>query len=141
MVDKALLAAKIASVADAVSRIRSVLPAGSDAFTADRTIREIVVLNLFVAIQDCVALAAHCVADEGGTVPQTYGEVFRTLAGDGVIAPDLAARLAAASGFRNLVAHQYGVLDWARVHAIAAEHLDDVTAFCEALARLANRAS
>lgn len=46
----------------------------------------------------------------------------------------LATKVAAASGFRNLIAHQYGVLDWARVYAIASERLDDVLAFCDELA-------
>lgn len=137
MVDKVLLAAKIASVRDAVARIRAVLPARSDAFIADRTSREVVVLNLFVALQDCTSLAVHWLADQGLDVPQTYGEVFRRLGEQNVVAADLADRLAAASGFRNLVAHQYGVLDWARVHAIASERLDDLLDFCDELARRA----
>jgi uncharacterized protein YutE (UPF0331/DUF86 family) len=49
----------------------------------------------------------------------------------------LAMRLAAASGLRNLVAHQYGILDWRRVFTLASERLDDLLAFC---AQLADRA-
>jgi hypothetical protein len=48
-------------------------------------------------------------------------------------------RLAAAAGFRNLMAHRYGALDWARVHQIASTRLDDPLAFCEALAQASNR--
>ena len=44
-------------------------------------------------------------------------------------------RLATASGLRNLIAHQYGVLDWTRIHALASERLDDLLAFCDELAR------
>ena len=51
-----------------------------------------------------------------------------------VITQDLATRLAAASGFRNLVAHQYGALDWARVKDLAAEGWGDLLSFCDALA-------
>ena len=50
MVDNALLAARIAAIRDAVSRIRSVLPPDSASFQADRTAREVVILNLFVAL-------------------------------------------------------------------------------------------
>jgi hypothetical protein len=35
-----------------------------------------VVLNLFVAIQACLLLAAHWLADEGWDVPQRYGENY-----------------------------------------------------------------
>jgi uncharacterized protein YutE (UPF0331/DUF86 family) len=68
VVDKTILASKIAAVRDAAARIRSVLPADATVFVADRTTREVVVLNLFVALQECVSLAAHWLAR--GDVPQ-----------------------------------------------------------------------
>jgi hypothetical protein len=52
VVDKALLAKKIATVTDAVIRIREVLPPDAQTFASDRTTREVVFLNLFVALQD-----------------------------------------------------------------------------------------
>ena len=109
MVDRAILADKIASVRDAVARIREVLPRDPDRFRGDRTLREITILNLFVALQECLSLAAHWLADAGLDVPQSYAQVFERIGEQGVVAPDLAARLAAASGLRNLVAHRYGV--------------------------------
>jgi uncharacterized protein YutE (UPF0331/DUF86 family) len=137
MVDNALLADKIASVRDAVARIREVLPAKPDTFRADRTAREVVVLNLFVALQDCLSLAAHWLSDEGVEVPQSYAQMFLRLGDRDIVPADLAARLAAASGLRNLVAHRYGALDWDRIHEIASTRLDDLLAFCAALARRA----
>lgn len=139
MVDKAFLASKIAAIRDAVDRIRTVLPIDRDAFTRDRTAREVVVLNVFVALQDAVSLATHWLADEALDVPPSYADVFRRLGERGVISRDLSERLAAASGFRNLVAHQYGVLDWVRVHAIARERLDDLLDFCDELAARAQQ--
>lgn len=56
MVDSALVAAKIAAVGDATARVRAVLPPTAEAFVADRTVREVVTLNLFVAIQACLDL-------------------------------------------------------------------------------------
>ena len=134
MVDRALLAARVATVGDAIARIRAVLPASADEFAADRTTREVVILNLFVAIQACLDLASHWLADEGWDVPQSYGDLFIALADHDVLGRDLALRLAAASGLRNLVAHQYGVLDAARVYAMATSDLGDLEAFCAALA-------
>jgi uncharacterized protein YutE (UPF0331/DUF86 family) len=134
MVDKALLAAKIAAVRDACARVQSVLPSNAEAFLADRTTREVVVLNVFVALQECMSLGTHWLADAGLDVPATYGEVFRRLGDRGVIPVALASRLAAASGFRNLVAHRYGTLDWNRVYDVATERLADLLRFCDALA-------
>lgn len=138
MVDRAVLAEKIAAVRDAVARIREVLPRERNAFLGDRTAREVVVLNLFVALQECVSLAAHWLSDAGLDVPQSYGEAFARLGERSVIPSDLAARLAGAAGLRNLLAHRYGALDWIRIHEIASTQLEDLLRFCEALARKAS---
>lgn len=137
MVDKGLLAARVAAVRDAINRIRSVLPADAAKFQADRTAREVVILNLFVALQDVLSLATHWLSDEGAAVPQGYRDVFLLLGERGVISSDLAGRLAAAAGLRNLVAHQYAIIDWQRIHEIASLHLDDLLQFCDELARKA----
>lgn len=141
MVDRTVLSAKVAAVRDAVARIRAVLPGEPAAFLADRTTREVVILNLFVALQDTLALATHWLADAGWEVPPRYGDVFKALGERDVVRRDLAERLASASGLRNLVAHQYAVLDWKRIHEIATLHLDDLLAFCEELARKADSAA
>jgi uncharacterized protein YutE (UPF0331/DUF86 family) len=135
VVDKAVVAAKIASVRDAVQRVRSVLPDDPQAFLADRSLREVVILNLFVALQDCTALAAHWLSDAGLDVPSGYRELFPALADRGLVERELAGRLAAASGLRNLVAHRYAALDWVRIHAIAANELGDLLAFCQVVAK------
>jgi uncharacterized protein YutE (UPF0331/DUF86 family) len=137
VVDKALLAAKIAVVHDATTRVRSVLPASANAFASDRTTREVVTLNLFVAIQACLDMAAHWLADAGWEVPATYADVFGALARHAVISDQLATRLAGAAAFRNLVAHQYGALHWDRVYALAVSDLADLEAFCAVLAERA----
>jgi uncharacterized protein YutE (UPF0331/DUF86 family) len=137
VVDRAVLAEKIAAIRDAVARIREVLPSSSEELAADRTRREVVVLNLFVALQESLGLATHWLADEGLDVPQAYAEVFRRLGERGVLDPALAARLAAAAGLRNLIAHRYGALDWRRLHELATTRLEDLLAFCEVLARRA----
>jgi uncharacterized protein YutE (UPF0331/DUF86 family) len=134
VVDKATLAAKVAAVRDAVARVREFLPEQPATLAADRTVREVVVLNLFVALQECVNLATHWLADEGRSVPADYRGVFLALCDAGVVPRRLGERLAAAAGFRNLVAHRYGVLDPERVHRIAREDLGDLLEFCAVLA-------
>ena len=137
MIDHSILARRIAAVRDAAERIREVLPAQIEAFVADRSAREIVTLNLFVALQECLSLASHWLADEGWEVPGTYAEVFRVLAERNVLDHDLAARMAEAAGLRNLIAHRYGALDWTRIHDIASHHIEDLLRFCDVLAEAA----
>ena len=134
MIDRTILARQVAAVRDATERIREVLPAQREAFVENRTAREIVTLNLFVALQECLSLATHWLADAGWEVPATYADVFRALAERGVLEHDLATRMAAAAGLRNLIAHRYGALDWVRIHDVASNHIEDLRWFCDTLA-------
>ena len=134
MVDRAIAATRIAAIRDAVARIRQVMPADAATFAADRSTREIVALNLVVAIQDMIDLAAHRIADAGLIVPGTHRDLFAKLADERVIPAELAARLAAASGMRNLIVHQYGTVDWLRLFDAASAELGDLEAYCAALA-------
>jgi uncharacterized protein YutE (UPF0331/DUF86 family) len=139
MVDKAVLAKKLAAIRDAVARIREVLPNSAAAFHADRTVREIVILNLFIGLQEAIALATHWLADAGWDVPQSYGDAFATLADRHILEPELAQRLRAAAGLRNLIAHQYGTVDAGRIFELASNDLEDLLSFCRQLAEHAQR--
>lgn len=135
MIDRPVAARGIAAVQDAAARIRETLPAEPEGLAGDRTKREVVVLNLFVALRECLSLATHWLADEGRSVPATHAEVFRALAENHVIDSELASGMAAAAGLRNLIAHRYGDLDWKRVHEIGTHHVSDLLEFCKSLQR------
>lgn len=137
MVDRDIVAGKVAIIRDAVERVREVLPPEAALFVADRGTREIVALNLLVAIQESIDLAAHWIADAGLAVPGTQRELFDRLADHGIVSRDLASRLSAACGMRNVIAHQYGTVDWVRVHGAATSDLSDLEALCESAARQA----
>ena len=141
MVDKTILANKVAAVRDAVARIASVLPSTPEEFRSDRTTREVVTLNLFLALQDCIGLATHWLADAGWGVPESYGEVFMVLGERGVLDQKLALRLRSAAGLRNLIAHQYGVIDVDRIFAMATSQRGDLLAFCTQLSQAADAES
>ncbi len=138
MVDRTLLAKGLADIRDAVARIREVLPLDRAEFLRNRTAREVVVLNLFVALQHCLALAAHWLSDAGQEVPASYRDLLVLLAKQSVLDEALAKRLAAGAGLRNLIAHRYGVLDWERIHASVLPASGDLLEFCAAMARRAD---
>jgi uncharacterized protein YutE (UPF0331/DUF86 family) len=139
VVDERILAKKLAAIRDAVARIREVLPGSAEDFLANRTAREIVVLNLFIALQEAISLAMHWLADEGWDVPRSYGDAFTVLADRHILELDLANRLRAASGLRNLIAHQYGAIDANRIFDLASNDIEDLLSFCQQLAQYAQR--
>jgi len=68
-------------------------------------------------------------------VPQNYGDAFMALAERQILERELAEPLRAASGLRNLIAHQYGVVDAGRIFDLASNDAEDLLSFCAGLAR------
>jgi uncharacterized protein YutE (UPF0331/DUF86 family) len=68
-------------------------------------------------IEACIDAAQHVVADQGLGVPASNAGAFHSLAGAGVIDPPLAASMAGAVGFRNVLVHDYAEVDDAQVVA------------------------
>lgn len=63
--------------------------------------------SFVTAIEAAIDVAQHLCASEGWGAPDTNASAFRLLADHGAIDHDLAAQLAAASGFRNVLVHDY----------------------------------
>lgn len=61
-----------------------------------------------------------------------YGDVVPRLLQHGVLEPRLAERLQGLSGFRNLLVHQYGSVDYGLVHEKLAR-LDELAGFAAAI--------
>lgn len=131
--DRAVVEARLASLARCVERIRARVPPTADALAGDPDLQDIVSVNLQRAVQLAADTAAHVLAGEGRPPPETLGESFTQLADAGTIEPELGRRLRAAVGFRNIAVHAYHTLDWSIVHRIATEHLDDFGSFSRAV--------
>jgi uncharacterized protein YutE (UPF0331/DUF86 family) len=92
-----------------------------------------VLFALYRAVQGAIDLGQHLIAEKGLPVPSAYREVFRALADAGILTPDLGIRLQDWAGFRNSIAHDYGVLD---MHLVA-NALHDLHEFAKTMATAA----
>lgn len=120
-----------------LARVRERLPADVAAFRPSTDASDAVILHLWQATQIVIDLAvAACIHLKLGA-PATYADAFRRLAAAGHLDEGLAARLARAAGFRNIVAHAYEQLDMARVHRAASEGPADLIRFLATLRQLA----
>jgi uncharacterized protein YutE (UPF0331/DUF86 family) len=133
-VDRALIEQKLESLRRCVARVAARCPAEVETLTNDADLQDIVVLNLTRAVQLCVDLGAHLIAETELSAPETMGQTFDLLHRAGFLERNLAERLKQAVGFRNLAVHQYQAIDWAIVHALCVRHLDDFRAFAQAVA-------
>src|SRR5690606_28642184 len=105
-------------------------------FLADRGEQYRIQFPLQQAIQICIDLAAHLVAESAGHRPETLSELFTGLAERGTIDADLAVRLGAMARFRNLLVHEYADVDAERVWEIVEHDLGDVDTFLGVVAGL-----
>lgn len=131
--DRLIVERKLDSLYRCLLRVEKKCPTDASVLATDVDLQDVIVLNLSRAVQLCVDLAAHLLADTQQPPPNTMGEAFMILASQRLITQDLAERLKRSVGFRNLAVHNYDALNWAIVHAIATRHLIDFRAFAKAI--------
>lgn len=129
-----VLARKIAAIHSRTARVRELFPPTVGEFLARRTESEALILNLYLALQECSDLALRLVAELGLGVPGESRAAFEALSRCGVLTPDLSRRLGAAVGLRNRIAHEYGGLDLAKVYEAVRCDLGDLDEFAAAAA-------
>lgn len=132
--DRDIVENKLESLRRCIERIAAKTPSSVDLLSKDPDLQDIVALNLQRAIQLCVDVAAHVIADQAVRVPSTMAENFEILKDLKMISPELATRLTKAVGFRNIAVHSYQGIDWKIVYRICRESPDDFSAFAKAVA-------
>jgi uncharacterized protein YutE (UPF0331/DUF86 family) len=131
MVDVDVVLRKLRALEDYLSRVRSNRPPDAETLANDRNVRDLVSYNLALAVQACLDVASHLIADEAWEPSTTAGESFQILAHHGVISPELAAVLAKAAGLRNILIHGYSTAIPERIYAAATSGLSDLERFAQ----------
>lgn len=93
------------------------------------TKQDSIVLNIQRACEASIDLAMHLVASKGLGLPQSSREAFDLLQQAGMIDKDLAQRLKAMVGFRNIAVHNYQAVDLGIVQGIIEKNLADLLNF------------
>lgn len=131
-----VLLAKLASIDRCLQRIRTVTR-GNPAAVRDIDVQEIVLLNLQRAIQAVIDLSAHLITSKGWGLPDSQRQHIAMLEQNKVVSPQLADRLRAMVGFRNIAVHEYQALDPAILESIVEHNLVDLEEFGDAVRRVA----
>jgi uncharacterized protein YutE (UPF0331/DUF86 family) len=139
VVDANVLAAKLAELSLRLDRIRRHRPVDAAALAADADLLDAVSFNLLLAVQACLDIASHLIADEGWPVAATLGESFQRLQDKGVITLPTATALRQAAAFRNVLVHDYGAARLDLIHAAATGGIADQERFAQEVGDWANR--
>ena len=129
MVDRNVVAAKLTALAERIGRVRMHTPDDEAALAGNQDALELVSFNLMLAVQCCIDIAAHLIADQDWTPTGTLGEAFGRLCEHDAITAATRDALKRAVGLRDVVAHAYGAVNPALIHRAATAGLADLDSF------------
>jgi len=135
MVNRSLVLKKIAHVRHNLSRVRKKSSISLKTLKTDIDAQDIILHNLQLAIQGCIDIGAHVLADQGWGVAGSINETFYTLHDKGVLPLDLQEKMVSMVGFRNILVHEYEEVSLEIVHNITQNHLNDIDEFLLAIVR------
>jgi uncharacterized protein YutE (UPF0331/DUF86 family) len=141
LVDREVFAARLARLERLLADLRGLATVDEARFLADRGLQAQAERWLHLTAECLLDMGHHLIADRGWPTPASYREVFATLGRQGVLAPELAARLEPWAGLRNVIVHLYLEIDHRILHAVLRDDLDDVEAAARALAAAAREAT
>ena len=133
MVNPTVILSKISSIRRRLSRLKTVTNVTEQTLRDDLDTQDIVLHNLQLAIQGCVDIGSHVIADEGWGVAGSFSEIFYILEQNKVITQTLADKMMAMVGFRNILVHEYEMIRLDIVCNILRTDLNDIEEFLLAI--------
>ena len=136
MVDRESVGRRLQRLGELLAALEAIRADGEQAYLAEMQTRLAAERALQLAVQACIDVAAHLVAELGLRTPEDYRDTFRGLADEHLLDRDLAQRLGDAAGMRNILVHEYLEIDPRQVWR-ALGRLDDLRTFADASRRVA----
>ena len=128
-----LIGQKLESLRRCVRRVEEKCPQEMASLFEVFDAQDILALNLTRAVQLCVDIGAHLVADTQLPPPDSISQTFDILQEAGIISVELSGRMKKAVGFPNLAVPNYDAINWAIVYAIARYRMTDFEDFARAV--------
>jgi len=95
------------------------------------TKQDSIILNIQRLAEAAIDIAMHIIAELDLGVPQNSREAFQFLAENNLIAEDLAEKLKAMVGFRNVAVHEYQKLNLKIVESIIENEIELIKEFSQ----------
>ena len=107
----------------------------------NKTLRALSEHYLRIAIEAAIDLGRHVLAARSLRVPEEYKKVAQVLAENGVIPWEMANKLAAMAGLRNILVHLYWDIDYHQLYKIVTRELEDFDQFAQCIQEYVERES
>lgn len=133
--DQRVIEEKLESLRKCYNRVEEKRPATPEKLQNDIDIQDIISVNLERAVQLCVDIGTHIIANSDFPAPSSLGETFEILEKMGILDSEITRKMKKAVGFRNVAVHAYKQINWDIVFYISHEGLNDFKAFAVAINR------
>ena len=133
--DKEKLLRLVAQLRKSSGRLAFLAAIEQEGFLADQDKIGSAKYHFIVAIESCIDICNHVIAQNGYRVPEDYGDTFRAMAEAGALDPGFAEELRNMAKFRNRLVHLYWEIDDSQLYDILQTRLGDFKAFLDAMAR------
>ncbi len=124
MADERVVATKLEQIEQYHGELTAKQRLPQEKFLADTTEQRAVERMFENAIQACADLAQHIATQDFEYDGGASKEAIRALARSDVVAEATADKLVAAVGFRNVLAHEYGTVEYEQVYELLQTELD-----------------
>jgi uncharacterized protein YutE (UPF0331/DUF86 family) len=130
VVDPDVIARRLLALSETLQRLEERLPdVTAERLAGDALLQAGVERWLQVAVESCIDIAYHVIAERAWTPPDTARGAFESLAEHGLMPLDLTERVARATGMRNILVHDYIRVDRAILASAVHNALVDLRAF------------
>ncbi|HET6527525.1 MAG TPA: DUF86 domain-containing protein [Balneolaceae bacterium] len=127
---------KIDSLQRCIKRIEAKRPETVGELKLNLDLQDILSVNLERAVQLCVDIGTHIIAESETVMPDTMAETFAILQKQNLLSKETAERMKKSVGFRNIAVHSYQKINWEIVFNICHKNLDDFKSFIRELNKL-----
>ncbi|MEX2106816.1 MAG: DUF86 domain-containing protein [Solirubrobacterales bacterium] len=127
MVDAESVSVRLARLSQLLEELEEIRAGGHATYKSDFRTRLAAAHAIQLAVQVCIDVGAHLIAELGLEAPSDYRGIFDSLRSAG-LEPQLAKRLGEAAGMRNILVHGYLEVDDEAVWS-ALSRLDDLRQF------------
>lgn len=127
-IDKSLIAKKLDFLNQNIAAIER-MQFDKASFIKNSDIHDLVVFRLQQAVETCIDIAAHIIAESDFPRKETAKDAFLLLGEVGIIDKELALRFGKAADFRNRVVHGYNDFDYSLLYKDYKENIENLRNF------------
>lgn len=131
MIDKNVIYKKIVALENDVQELKKLAATPLENFEASVSLQWTVLHGLQLSIQIILDTGNHLLAELDENNMDTYTEVIQRLGEKNIIPESFAEKIKPIAGLRNLIVHEYAIINFEQIYKMLQDNLPDFTKFIE----------